>query len=58
VSGRGSTFWLCGLSVTDSRYARYPRLPVTDCAGFTPATRETDDDRGVPPEGSAPDAST
>jgi len=28
TSGRGSDFLRCGLSDRDSRYARYPRLPV------------------------------
>ena len=35
VSGRGSTFWRCGLSATDPRFPRYPRLPVLRCEGFT-----------------------
>ncbi|HEX3691847.1 MAG TPA: hypothetical protein VHU13_00755 [Solirubrobacteraceae bacterium] len=30
---RGSVFWLCRRSRVDRRYARYPRLPVLDCAG-------------------------
>lgn len=33
-SKRGSTFLLCGLSRTDPRFARYPRLPVILCDGF------------------------
>jgi hypothetical protein len=36
VSGRGSTFWLCQLSASDPRFAKYPRLPVLRCAGFEP----------------------
>ena len=35
TSGRGSTFWLCGLSQRDPRFAKYPRLPVRTCEGFT-----------------------
>jgi len=27
-------YYLCRLSAKDSRYAKYPALPVTDCAGF------------------------
>jgi len=50
VSGRGSTFWLCGLSATDARFPKYPRLPVVRCAGFD-GPREP---REEPP--SAPDA--
>jgi hypothetical protein len=33
-SARGSVFLLCGLSSTDPRFARYPRLPVVECAGY------------------------
>jgi hypothetical protein len=29
-----SVFVRCGLSDTDPRFRRYPRLPVTACAGF------------------------
>ncbi len=32
---RGSTFYLCRLSETDPRFAKYPRLPVVQCAGYT-----------------------
>jgi len=34
VSGRGSTFWLCGRSADDPRFPKYPRLPVVRCVGF------------------------
>jgi hypothetical protein len=34
VSARGSTFVRCGRSDADSRYPRYPRLPLLRCAGF------------------------
>lgn len=40
TSARGSTFYLCRLSFSDSRFARYPRLPVLACSGFTPASRQ------------------
>lgn len=36
TSGRGSTFWLCGLAARDPRFPRYPRLPVAQCPGFAP----------------------
>ncbi|MGH7622813.1 MAG: hypothetical protein ACREMU_10775 [Gemmatimonadaceae bacterium] len=47
-SARGSVFLLCGLSATDERYPKYPRLPVVRCAGYVarpPRTAEapTDD---------------
>ena len=32
-SDRGSVFYLCGLSARDDAYPKYPRLPVTRCAG-------------------------
>jgi hypothetical protein len=34
TSARGSTFWLCGRSADDPRFAKYPRLPVLRCSGF------------------------
>ena len=38
TSARGSTFWLCELSVADARFRKYPPLPVVRCPGFeTPA---------------------
>ena len=33
-SSHGSIFFLCELSRTDARYARYPRLPVLKCEGY------------------------
>jgi hypothetical protein len=36
-SARGSTFMLCELSRTDSRFPKYPRLPVLTCGGYQPA---------------------
>lgn len=33
-SARGSTFYLCRLSVSDPRFPRYPPIPVLTCAGF------------------------
>jgi hypothetical protein len=34
-SARGSGFFLCELSLTDPRFAKYPRLPVLSCSGYT-----------------------
>ena len=34
VSDRGSTFYLCALSASDPRFAKYPRLPVLACIGY------------------------
>jgi hypothetical protein len=33
-SAHGSVFILCELSVTDSHFPKYPRLPVLSCAGY------------------------
>jgi hypothetical protein len=33
-SARGSEFYFCGLSATDSNFAKYPRLPVLECSGY------------------------
>jgi hypothetical protein len=35
-SDRGSTFYLCELSVADPTFPKYPRLPVLQCSGFQP----------------------
>jgi|HubBroStandDraft_2_1064218.scaffolds.fasta_scaffold69426_2 hypothetical protein len=34
TSGRGSVFSRCLLHDRDPRFPKYPRLPVTQCAGF------------------------
>ena len=34
TSSRGSWFSLCALSALDDRFPKYPRLPVTSCAGY------------------------
>ena len=33
-SSRGAVFILCRLSLTDSRFPRYPTLPVMACPGY------------------------
>jgi len=33
-SDRGSTFYMCQLSVTDPAFPKYPRLPVLRCVGY------------------------
>lgn len=33
-SDRGSVFLMCKLSFEDSRFAKYPRLPVLVCGGY------------------------
>lgn len=34
-SARGSIFYMCLLHERDARFAKYPRLPVTMCSGYT-----------------------
>lgn len=34
VSGKGSRFWMCELSLTDAGYRKYPPTPVRECGGF------------------------
>ncbi len=38
-NGRGSTFWLCELALTDPRFRKYPPLPVRECSGFEPVAQ-------------------
>jgi len=47
---RGSAFSLCERSRTDPQFPRYPRVPVTSCAGFQHRLQGGDDERegGVP----------
>jgi hypothetical protein len=35
-SDRGSVFYLCELSSSDSRFPKYPPLPVIQCPGYKP----------------------
>ena len=42
TSSRVSTFYLCRRSFSDSRFARYPPLPVLACRGFVPVSRQED----------------
>jgi hypothetical protein len=43
-SDRGSVFFQCKLAFTDPRFAKYPRLPVIVCEGYTP--RDSSDETG------------
>jgi len=36
ASAKGSQFVLCELSQLDTRFAKYPRLPVLTCSGYAP----------------------
>ena len=33
-SARGSAFLFCALSLSDSSFPKYPRLPVLSCPGY------------------------
>ena len=35
-SARGSTFYMCLKSLTDSKFPKYPRLPILQCSGYEP----------------------
>ena len=41
-SGKGSLFWLCRKSEHDSRFPKYPVLPVLSCFGYRKITTEED----------------
>lgn len=52
-NARGSVFYMCTLAERDSRFLRYPPLPVRSCDGYerassapTPANKE----EGPPPK--------
>ncbi|KAB2923349.1 MAG: hypothetical protein F9K22_09245 [Bacteroidetes bacterium] len=40
ISARGSRFVLCGRAADVKTYPKYPRLPVTVCAGHEPAAED------------------
>ncbi len=41
---RGSEFWYCKASQVDSRFPKYPRLPVLHCSGYEVARNSADDE--------------
>ncbi len=41
-SAKGSFFVMCGLAKTDSRFEKYPLLPVFQCAGYRPPAEESE----------------
>ena len=40
-SDRDVTYYMCQLSATDPRFPKYPRVPVLQCMGYTPAQSHT-----------------
>ncbi len=47
-SDRGSVFLMCKLSFEDSRFAKYPPLPVLNCVGYKPKEAEPFPEARVP----------
>jgi hypothetical protein len=45
---RGSTFYLCRLAERDSRFPKYPRLPVLACDGYEPTAASKPPRNGPP----------
>jgi hypothetical protein len=41
TSAKGSSFLRCSLSDSDERFAKYPRLPVLKCLGFSKLSTTT-----------------
>jgi hypothetical protein len=39
TNDRGSVFVRCAYAALDPAFAKYPRLPVTSCAGYQEANR-------------------
>ncbi len=39
-SDKGSVFYRCGLSDSDARFPKYPRLPVIACDGYLERRKE------------------
>jgi len=46
-SSRGSVFYMCRLAETDSRFARYPSLPVLQCRGYERAAAPQSADKRI-----------
>jgi hypothetical protein len=42
-TNRGTVYLRCTLSATDSRFPRYPPLPVRACSGYLPGESVTED---------------
>jgi hypothetical protein len=38
-SDRGTVFYQCGKSFEDSRFSKYPRLPVRTCTAYEPKAK-------------------
>jgi hypothetical protein len=43
-SDRGSNFYMCQLSLTNTSFPKYPRLPVLQCAGYVPSVENPSED--------------
>jgi hypothetical protein len=49
IRARRSTFYMCQLSFSDERFAKYPRLPVVRCIGYSPGAPSTGTGSVEPP---------
>lgn len=52
VAGARSTFSLCERSITDTRFARYPPLPVVRCIGYVRVAADAAQEGSDPGKGS------
>jgi hypothetical protein len=43
---RGSVFYLCLLARVDTRFRKYPPLPVQHCPGYTPQAHSSSTEQG------------
>ena len=37
---KGKAYWRCDKSVQDTRFPKYPRLPIIECLGFEAANKD------------------
>ena len=51
TSAKGSSFVLCGQSATDTRFPKYPALPVLRCDGFVAAASPAQGEAASPSQG-------
>ena len=48
IRSRRSAFLRCGLADVDTRFPRYPRLPVLECTGYRSLGPRRDPEEAVP----------
>ena len=52
-SDKGSVFQQCQLSFDDTRFPKYPRLPVLECSGWMPSSGSNEPPKSDKPSGAA-----